>query len=256
MDETLDRREALRAIRAYRNGDHGVSYSALQRFAAPIFELYGIQDREAAETAPVHELADHLSVMETARLFWCYFGCGAQKDETLGARVKALLVGVTPTMEQEAVFAALVEQLYENWSSTPLSVQRPHGQAHTTASLAHMLDELEQLEQNSEPGENEVQSPSGAVDSPEALAVFASPLLEDPSVEDDPDRLSELMARARDYWHLAQLDSPEFEEQQDIVARKYATGEQTRQLILAEANFMVARFHMLFPHWAPSGGDA
>jgi hypothetical protein len=254
MDETLDRREALRAIRAYRNGDHGIPYSALQRFAAPIFDLYGMDDRDASETASAQELIDHLSVMETARLFWCYFGCGAQQDEILSSRLKTLLVGTSPTLEQEAVFAALVEQLYENWSSTPLSVQRVNGKPHTTTSLLQLLAELEAGCTSGE--DADVEPTTGAVDSPEALAIFASPLLEDPSVADDPDRLSELMARARDYWRLAQLDGSDFESEQEVVAERYASGPEDRRMILAEASFMVARFHMLFPHWTGSGGDA
>ena len=254
MDETLDRREALRAIRAYRNGDFGIPYSALQRFAAPIFDLYGIEERDAAETASAQTLIDHLSVMETARLFWCYFGCGAQKNESLSSRLKMLLVGSSPTIEQEAVFAALVEQLYQNWSSTPLSIQRVNGKPHTTTSLLQLLTELEAgCSSDADTGPD---GAGGAVDSPEALAIFASPLLEDPSVEDDPDRLSELMARARDYWHLAQLDGTEFESEQEMLADRYASGPEDRRMILAEANFMVARFHMLFPQWTGSGGEA
>ncbi len=255
MNDTLHRREALRAIRAYRNGDHGIPYTALQRFAAPIFELYGIEKREDTETAAAQELEDLLSVMETARLFWCYFDCGAQQDPTLAERVKRLLVGVDPTLEQEAVFAALVQQLHENWSSTPLSVQRLNSKDQSTATLLQHLIELEQ-HVDADTHDSHDESDSRAVDSPEALAIFASPLLEDPSVEDDPDRLSELMARARDYWHLAQLDGADFEAQQEAVAARYASSSEERHTILAEASFMVARFHMLFPHWSGSCGDA
>lgn len=251
MDEALDRHEALRAIRAYCNGDVGVPYPALQRFASPIYDLYGIEARSTFDSAPARELRDHLSVMETARLFWWYFGSGAESNADLSARVRALLIGEQPSQEQEAAFAVLVERLHDNWSTIPRALRQINGHTCNTISLSRLLDELEP-ETSDEPAPT---PPSGAVDSPEALAVFASPLLEDPTVEDDPDRISEMMGRARDYWHLAQLNGPDFERQQIAIAEKYGKTEEERQFILAEAGFMVARFHMLFPHWTEPRRD-
>ena len=41
MDESVDRREAFEAIQAFRNGQAGVPFPALERFAAPIFDHSG-----------------------------------------------------------------------------------------------------------------------------------------------------------------------------------------------------------------------
>ncbi len=254
MHETLNRADALRAISAYRSGEVGVPYAALKRFAGPIFDLYHVETSDSFETAPLEDLVDHLSVMETAHLFWWYFGSGADGDESLTARIKRLLVGANPTDDQEAVFAALVEQLRINWEITPEALRRVNGSPCSTTALSRLLDELEHGHADSAAGPEA--GGNAAVDSPDALAVFASPLLEDPSIEDDPDRISELMARARDYWHLAQLEGQKFDREQIVIADRYATTSDDRQRIMAESSFMVARFHSLFPQWTGTAGDA
>jgi hypothetical protein len=249
MDESVDRREAFEAIQAFRNGQAGVPFPALERFAAPIFDLYGKETLDPPESAPTHELVDCLSMMETARLFWVYFGSGSDRDSALTGRVKELLVGETPSLEQEAVFAALVEQLRSNWCSIPRSLRNGSATSSNPSALLQVLCELESGEHEPDASVGVDGTPDSAIDSPEALAAFASPLLEDPSLGDDPDRLSEMMQRARDYWHLAQLDGADFELHQRAIADRYSTSGDEREIILAEASFMVARFHMLFPHW-------
>ena len=247
MDESVDRRDALDAIQAFRNGDAGVPFPALERFAAPIFDLYG---RETLDPRSLlHPSTGRLPLHdENGKAFWVYFGSGSDRDSALTGRVKGSpLVGETPSLEQEAVFAALVEQLRSNWGAIPRSLRNGSATSSNPSALLQVLCELECGEHQSDASAGVDEAPD-VPSIPEALAASRA-RSSSTALGDDPDRLSEMMQRARDYWHLAQLDERRLRPAPESYRGTGFRRLDEREIILAEASFMVARFHMLLPHW-------
>ncbi len=242
MVDSARRRAAVHVLESYRNGEYGIPYDHLLRFSAPIFELYQI-DPEAELLGPVESLEDRVAVLETARLFWSFFRSGGVADFEMTEKAQELLFGSSPTPDQTAAFVVLLDRLGSEWNTMPRNVSGASG-VHSFNDLVAAFEEEENL-----PADGIDDRPARAIDSPDALATFASPLLENPLLENQPDALSDMMARAQDYWDLALLVGEEFERQLEQVADRYSANQDDRAAIIAEANFMVARFHKLFPHW-------
>ncbi|MEX1055639.1 MAG: hypothetical protein WED81_06385, partial [Rhodothermales bacterium] len=82
---------------------------------------------------------------------------------------------------------------------------------------------------------------------PDAIALFAQPLLEGPDVDRNPDKLAEQIARAQAYWELALVPRDRFEVELARVLDSLASNEREREDIRRQAAEMIHRFHMLFP---------
>ncbi|MDX1430517.1 MAG: hypothetical protein R3282_09525 [Rhodothermales bacterium] len=235
------------SLESFRCGDTGIDYDTLCRFAGPIFHLFGF---EGTESDSEDRVDDRVAALETARLMWAFFECGGQRDWEKMGQLQSTLFGKRCSSEEQAAMSILIEQLGARWESLPLSVRRSKPGRPSFDSLLSMLDsDANATAELGTPASNGRSHADVPVDSPDALAAFASPLLDDPAIDDDPDRLSEMMARAQDYWHLATLTGEHFVREIERLADKYATTTEEKSAVRAEANLMVARFHKLFPHW-------
>ncbi len=251
MQESSSRDDSWESLESFRCGETGIDFDTLCRFARPIFHLFGFDAAESSSVLNPEQVDDQVAALETARLMWAFFESGGRRDWEKTRRLQSVLFGDDCSIEELAAMSALVEQLSGNWESLPKVVRRSKN---GRASFDDLVAAL-----NGTPSNDESRSPGVSVngrarndlpvDSPEALAAFASPLLDDPSIDENPDMISDMMARAQDYWHLATLTGDEFVQEIERLADKYSTTTEEKSTVLAEANLMVARFHKLFPHW-------
>lgn len=231
------------------SGPPQIPYSSLRRFAQPIFDLFGIDESAMVSELSDKEADDHVAALETARLFWAYFRDGGAEDHHMTCTMEEVLFGPAPSYEEHAGFSVLVDQLGHRWQALPRSVRRC-----TTGGELHFRDLVSAI--TASDAIDHTVSTNGAirhdapVDSPDALAAFASPLLDDPSIDSNPDRISDVMSRAQDYWLLAQLNGDAYATAVERIGDKYSTNAEEKSAVIAEANMMVARFHKLFPHWS------
>ncbi len=223
-----------------------IPYGNLRRFAQPIFDLFGIDESASLATLTDREADDHVAALETARLFWAYFRDGGSDDDQMTCIMQDVLFGPAPSYEENAGFSVLVDQLGHRWRALPQSVRTSFSEPHFSELVAAITTESDPDHSLSTNG---AVRHGGPVDSPDALAAFASPLLDDPSIEADPDRISDVMARAQDYWSLALLTGDAYAEEVQRIGDKYSGTPEEKSAVIAEANIMVARFHKLFPHW-------
>ena len=249
-DSSSCKDDARRSLESYRSGETGITFEILCRFARPIFDLFGLNPRSSGDGLEEDIVDDHVAALETARLFWAFFESRGPRDQSMSARLQAVLFGPDPTVEEQAAMAVLIERLSSNWQTLPHGVREKQS---GRPSFYGLIVELEEHRGSTHaPGSPATNGRAGRdvpVDSPEALAEFACPLLEDPAVEDNPDRLSEMMGRAHDYWQLATMTGNEYADRVERLADKYSATAEERDAIVEEANLMVARFHKLFPHW-------
>ncbi|MBT8401637.1 MAG: hypothetical protein KJO98_14260 [Rhodothermia bacterium] len=254
MQESSSRDDSWESLESFRCGEAGIDFDTLCHFARPIFHLFGFDAAENSTSLDAEQVDDQVAALETARLMWAFFESGGQRDWEQTRRLQSVLFGQDCSIEEMAAMSALLEQLSSNWESLPVVVRRSRNGRASFDDLVAALNGRSTQEGNhnphhSDPSTNGQAHGDHPVESPEALAAFASPLLDDPSIDENPDLLSEMMARAQDYWHLATLTGDEFVHEIERLSDKYSTTTEEKSAVLAEANLMVARFHKLFPHW-------
>ncbi len=255
MQESSSSDDSWESLESFRCGETGIDFDTLCHFAKPIFHLFGFDAAGDSTSLNAEQVDDQVAALETARLMWAFFESGGQRDWEKIQRLQSVLFGQDCSIEEMAAMSALLEQLSSNWESLPLVVRRATNGRASFDDLVVALNGTSTQDGESDEGRagpttnGRARSGDFPVDSPEALAAFASPLLDDPSIDENPDLLSEMMARAQDYWHLATLTGDEFVHEIERLADKYSTTTEEKSTVLAEANLMVARFHKLFPHW-------
>lgn len=255
MQESSSRDDSRESLESFRCGETGIDFDTLCHFATPIFHLYGFDAAESSTSLDAEQVDEQVAALETARLMWAFFESGGQRDWEKTRRLQSILFGQDCSIEEMAAMSALLEQLSNNWESLPLIVRRARNGRASFDDLVAALNGTSTHNAHPDNGRagpstnGRARSGDFPVDSPEALAAFASPLLDDPAIDEDPDLVSEMMSRAQDYWHLATLTGDEFVLEIERLADKYSTTTEEKSAVLAEANLMVARFHKLFPHW-------
>lgn len=242
------------SLEAYLDDAMGVRFDALSRFAQPLFELYGIDLQSSLAKPPSSRSAKEISVLvtvlDTARLLWAYFSLDADRQEHHAAALKACLVGPTPEADAEESFHELMGLMRERWTALPDS--RRH---HARATAPSTLPPFEQLlDQHASPPNHSPAHHGGygaeQLEKPEALALFAQPLLEDPAVHADPDALEHRMALATAYWELAQADADHRKQKLQALLHRFADSPDERDALQQQAHEMLDRFETLFPEHA------
>jgi hypothetical protein len=239
------------SLDTYLNDESGVRFRALAHFAEPLFDLYDIDLSATLGAAPEardeDEMATLLAVLETARLLWAYFGLPDEAQDRYRDDLEAYLLGPDAEAGAADSLQELLDAMEAQWEAMP-----PHMRSSAEDVEGYALPPFEDLLEAFAPADTDVQGPGpmqgpdGDMEGPEAMALFAQPLLEDPEVQTDPDALEERMTRATAYWELAQLPPDEREEQVDALKDQFAESDAERDEIEAEAERMVDRYHELF----------
>jgi hypothetical protein len=239
----------LNTLRELLAVDADIPGPVLVGFAGPLFELYGVPRLASCthlrpDEVRRDEIEGAAASLEAARVFWLFFRQRGPDANEMLAKLQTVLLGESPDDEYVAVFSALVVGMVDRWNALAPSV-RDVGPSPSDARR-----ELHLLFSATSEDVQEIEERDPAVDSPDALATFAGPLLECPSVGDDPERVSEVMHRAQSYWNLAMVPPEDYNRRLSDIVQRFAGSGDERPLIESEANMMVARFHKLFPHWS------
>lgn len=239
---------------AYLDGAMGVHFDALSRFARPLFELYGIDLRASlgkpASARTNDELNTLLTVLDTARLFWAYFSLDEDTQADQAKALQACLVGPHPDADAARSFRKLMQLMRERWADLS-EAQRHHAEQTAPSSLPSFETLLDQHAA----APSSTQTPNAGygpdqLDQPEAMALFAQPLVDDPSVHTDPDALEQRMALATAYWELAHLPAPARGDKLESLLHRFADSSAERDRIRDQAHAMLDRFEKLFPDHA------
>lgn len=238
-------------LEAYLDGAMGIHFDALSRFARPLFELYGIDLRASLSKPDAARTDDEVNtlvtVLDTARLFWAYFSLSEEDRAQHAEALRACLVGPDPDAGAARSLDDLMDLMRDRWDDLSDS-RRHHAEQMAPSSLPGFETLLEQHTSSMAPGT----APSGGygpdqLDQPEALALFAQPLLDDPSVHTDPDALEERMALATAYWELAHLPGSARSDKLQTVLHRFADSTSEREQLRDQAQSMLERFEELFP---------
>jgi hypothetical protein len=240
MAQTLD---------AYVDGRSGIDFDVLALFAEPLFELYQLDLRNVrssrSKQIDEEELAGLIAVLDTARLLWSFFSLDDDNARPALERLQTALVGPRPSEDEQLDFHSLLGIMEDQWDAI-----EPHEREAAMSNSEFVLPPFDQLlaDYNAEAIEESAEryGPDG-LEAAEALAVFARPLLDEPGVEGDPERLDEAMDRAQAFWDLALAPESERETMLTMILKAFGGHPDTDRAIRAEAERMVRRFFELFP---------
>lgn len=249
--ETRQVEELREALDVYLSGRSGIRFDALARFAGPLFDLYEVRWRAEDGVDSLRrdrdELATMVALLDAARLFWSFFALDDDGHVTALPDLEDALLGTRSTDEERSNLLVLLSLLEEHWQ-----LFSPEERAAAARTPGYALPPFEVLlSEFTDRNDSVLKVPSQTygpefLELPEALALFAQPLLRDPAVASDPDQLEERIARAQAYWDLAQTDSKEYEKELDRIAASFAQDGTEQDEFRREAAEMVARYNELF----------
>lgn len=244
------------ALDVYVAGRSGVRFDALMRFAGPLFDLYDVEwrsdDRGDALSRDEDELSTMVAVLDTARLLWAFFALDDERGVDAIPELEDALLGRGAGDQERSNLLVLLSLLEEHWQSftseeRAKAIDTP---GYALPAFDVLLAEYEGRRRRLPRRDAAAFGPDD-LDLPEALAVFAEPLLQDPAIEDDPDLVEERVERAQAYWDLATTPANQFESQLQRIVDAFATSDDERAAIRREAQIMVERFNRLFPGRTP-----
>lgn len=239
------------ALDVYVSGRSGLRFEALARFAGPLFDLYDVDwksDEPHAADRDWAELTTMLAVLDTARLLWSFFTLDDEASLQMLPDLEDALLGRGAGDEERSDVLVLLSLMEGHWQQfTPEErAQAEQTPGYTLPPFELLLDEYEGRSSRDSFGEPVRYGPEG-LDLPEALALFAQPLLEDPGVQKDPDGLEERIARAQAYWELAMAPPEEYETELARILQTFANNPEEHDAIRREARIMMQRYRRLFP---------
>lgn len=239
------------ALDVYISGRSGIRFDALMRFAGPLFDLYDVDwrtdDGISALSRDRQELSTMVAVLDAARLLWAFFALDDEANLEGLPELEDALLGTSAGDEERSNLLVLLSLLEEHWQSFS---PEERAQAEDTPGytlppfdtlLANFADTVRRLPR----GTRKTYGPE-RLDLPEALAVFAEPLLEDEDVRHNPDLIEERIARAQAYWDLANTPEDLYEEELARIENSFAGPSADPSDIRLEAERMVSRYHELF----------
>lgn len=252
-----DIRALREALDVYVSGRSGLRFEALARFAGPLFDLYEVDWKStepAAGDRDRTELTTMLAVLDTARLLWSFFLLDDEKGLQMLPELEDALLGRGAGDEERSNVLVLLSLMEGHWyqftSDERAEAARTRG--FTLPPFEALLNEY-QGRTPGQPAHDDRRYGPQDLDLPEALALFAEPLLEDARVDDDPDVLEQQIARAQAYWELATAPPHEYEAELARILEAFADTTHEREAVRREAHAMVERYHRLFPE--RPGGD-
>lgn len=230
----------------YRSGKSGIPFTTLLGFSKPIIAHYQLELPDVGMAPVTTENLNHvtllLDILETACVFWDYCCLDDAEKQDAIRDLQESLLGPDPTNDDLVQFPLLLASMEECWGQFAHTANRPAQQKlHINGSSAEI--DFEEMKAGG-PG---MLYGSEQIDVPEAFALFSRPMLEDPALLDDPDKLDDIMIRAEAYWNLAHTSVSNQEGQLQHILSKFCTKHLPKQVLLEEASLMLQRFHELFP---------
>lgn len=250
-----DVRALREALHVYLTGQAGIRFESLARFAGPLFDLYDLDWRVSDRKGDARgreELATMVAVLDTARLLWSYFSLDEESSLQMLPELEDALLGRYAGDEDRSNVLVLLSLLEEHWQQLSPS-ERAYAEDTPGFALPPfetLLSDYNEGLRSSRHDEDDLFGPD-KLDLPEAIALFAQPLLESAEPEDDPDAFEARIARAHAYWELAKTPPDEYEAALARVLDTFASDQQERNALRAEAGRMLDRYHALFPEQAP-----
>ena len=230
----------------YRSGKSGIPFNTLLTFTKPIVSHYQLDlpdvDIEHVTSGNLGQVTLLLDILETACMFWDYCCLDDAEKQHAFDDLQKNLLGPDPTSDDLVQFPLLLASMEECWIQFSHTNNPPAPQKlHINGSSAGMdFDEIR-------PSASEMLYGPDQLDVPEAFALFSRPMMEDPALFDDPDKLDDIMIRAEAYWDLAHMPSANQERQLQVILSKFYTEHLSKQVLIEEASQMLQRFHELFP---------
>ncbi|MEX0821592.1 MAG: hypothetical protein WD021_05560 [Rhodothermales bacterium] len=259
MSSNRNREQRINVLRealdVYLSGRSGIRFDALMRFAGPLFDLYDVDwradDRTDALSRDRDELATMVAVLDTARLLWAFMELGDEEHLSLLPKLEDALLGPGAGDEERSNLLVLLSLLEEHWTSFSPDERRAalETPGYALPTFDMLLDEYQGRQPL--PSRHRVTYGPDDLELPEALATFARPLLDDPTIADQPNLVEDRIERAQAYWDLATSDEADFDHQLQRILETFADSEREQASIRKEAHRMVARFHQLFPTGQP-----
>ena len=247
-DDILALREALEV---YVSGRSGLRFEALARFAGPLFDLYEVNwksaDRAADDRDGV-ELSTMLAVLDTARLLWSFFLLDSEKSLQCLPELEDALLGRGAGNEERSNVLVLLSLMEGHWHQFT-SEERMEAEQTPGFTLPPFESLLGQYRERTprQPARGDRYYGPHDLDLPEALALFAQPLLDDARIQNDPDAIERQIARAQAYWELATAPPQDYEAELARILEAFAQTTGEKELVRREADAMVERYHRLFP---------
>lgn len=221
------------------------------QFAGPIFDLYDVDWRSDAAAGSLsrdwQELSTMVAVLDAARLLWAFFALDDEEHLQNLPELEDALLGVGAGDEERSNLLVLLSLLEEHWHSFS-TAERVHAEDTPGYLLPHFEMLLADFTSAARRLPRDAAKTYGPdrLDLPEAMAVFAEPLLQDEQVRNDPDLIEDRIARAQAYWDLANTPSNLYEEELTRIIRSFAGPSDDATVIRAEAERMVKRYRALF----------
>jgi len=237
-------------LEVYIDRRSGLQFESLARFAGPLFDLYELDWRSVNPSAGVrdrNELAIMVAVLDTARLLWSFFLLEDETGLQVLPELEDALLGRHAGEDDRRNVLMLLSVLEDHWqqfspTDRALAEDTP---GFSLPSFRTLIDEYTNILDSSQI-ESRDRFGLENLEFPEALALFAQPLLEDPSLENDPDAFAVQIARAQAYWDLATTPADEYQAALHRILEAFADSPNEKMAIQAEAHRMVARYQDLF----------
>ena len=239
------------ALDIYLSGQSGIRFEDLARFAGPLFDLYDVDWRAEnsldAQRRDREELSTIVAVLDAARLLWSFFSLHEEDSVAYLPDLEDAMIGSGSGDEERSNLLILLSLLEEHWHDfTP----EERGRAESTPGYALPSFEvlLREFSGTAPLAVRERPKKYGPekLDLPEALALFADPLLQDEAAKKDPDVFEERIARAQAYWELAQLSDDQYDAELERIQTELQSDDADPDQIGNEASQMVRRYRKLF----------
>ena len=228
-------------------GETGVQFESLALFAEPLFTLYELDAADAfrLRSEPDAVADDAVALLETARVLWAFVSMPPAERSRQRQALAAQLVGEDPSEEDWVGLDGLLGTAEIHWQALlPEEVEMAQDTGHETLGFEALL--LHPAFRVGSDAEDAAHAGFGedGLSEIEARALFAQTLLDDPNTQADPDAFEAALARADDYWTLAQEAGDDPDAAAAAFAREHAGGDPS---VRDEARRMIARYRELFP---------
>ncbi len=211
----------------YLNESSGIRFEHLARFSQPLLELFDVEPHHWRLPNSIPDDAQLLdtysAALAAAEMFWSYFTLDEHTRKRFLPELKSYFIGAEPLPHEEADFLLLVDCMRLQWTKL-----------------------VGEIDVSMQPGRQSSMMEVGDQPDLETLALFGEPLMDDPTLLEDPDALEAIMERVADYWELANASEEDRDTLLEGIVMRHRDDHRSASDIRDEAAKMLARFDSLF----------